>query len=245
VRLTMADEARYYVALGDALSMDAYAGGPGRGAPALLYKNRSDDFPEWQSRDLSARLPGARLIPLAMDGATTATLRFAQVPRLRGMDVRASLATVTVGTSDLLAALSGEDTARAAHRALWEHGQAALGALRSELLLPGAPLIVATVPDPSDGTGGALSDWIGRCNETLRALAAEHGASVADLHARLSGHGLSAGDPTQQDPRPENRALWYSGAAGPVPVPNGWGASEVRAAFWDALAGTSGIVEAA
>jgi hypothetical protein len=239
----MADEARYYVALGDALSMDAYAGGPGRGAPALLYKNRSDDFPEWQGRDLSTRLPGARLIPLAMDGATAATLHFAQIPRLRGMDVRASVATVTVGTGDLLQASAGEDAARAAHKALWEHGHAVLGALRSELVLPDAPLAVATVPDPSDGAGGALTEWIARCNETLRSLAAEHGAVVADVHARLLGHGLSAGDPMQPDPRPEARGLWYSGAAGPIPVPNAWGASEIRTALWDALTGSGMLKE--
>jgi hypothetical protein len=67
MRLTMASNEpprRYYVSLGDSVSIDAYAGGPGRGAPALLYKNRDADFPDWAGRDLATRLPGARPIPL-------------------------------------------------------------------------------------------------------------------------------------------------------------------------------------
>ena len=46
-----------YVALGDSISIDSYAGGPGRGGPTLLARNRDDDFPDWSGRDLATIRP--------------------------------------------------------------------------------------------------------------------------------------------------------------------------------------------
>lgn len=43
--------------------------------------------------------------------------------------------------------------------------------------------------------------------------------------------------PAQLDPRPADRELWYC----EVIEPNAWGASEIRAVWWDALAG-QGVV---
>ena len=50
-----------YAALGDSLSIDDYAGGPGCGAASLLWRNRDRDFPAWAGRDLTSHDPGARL----------------------------------------------------------------------------------------------------------------------------------------------------------------------------------------
>jgi hypothetical protein len=63
----------FYVALGDSMSIDAYAGGPGRGAASLLSRNRDADFPDWAGRDLAA----VGLTPeiLASDGATSGRAR--------------------------------------------------------------------------------------------------------------------------------------------------------------------------
>jgi hypothetical protein len=68
-------------------------------------------------------------------------------------------------------------------------------------------------------------------NRALRDLATEHRALVADVHGRFLGHGLAAGDPTQPAARPPDRGLWYCGLI----EPNAWGASEIRAAFWETL----------
>src|SRR5215207_444514 len=93
-----------YVALGDSMSIDDYAGGPGRGAASLLWRNRDDDFPAWAGRDLTSRDPSARLVLLARDGATSTTVAREQLPRLRRLDDTPTLATVTMGGNDLLAA---------------------------------------------------------------------------------------------------------------------------------------------
>jgi hypothetical protein len=37
-------------ALGDSMSIDHDAGGPGRGAASLRWRNRDHDFPAWAGR---------------------------------------------------------------------------------------------------------------------------------------------------------------------------------------------------
>jgi lysophospholipase L1-like esterase len=231
-----------YAALGDSMSIDDYAGGPGRGAASLLRRNRDDDFPAWAGRDLTARDPTARLALLASDGATSTTVAGQQLGRLRRLAITPTLATVTMGGNDLLAAYGDSAAARKAIAMVAENGRQVLASLRASMG-PGAPIVVATVYDPSDGTGDATRlglpvwpealDLLGELNQVLGALAAEHGALVADVHGRFLGHGLAAGDPGQPEPRPADRRLWYCGLI----EPNAWGASEIRAAFWDTLQG--------
>jgi hypothetical protein len=106
-------------------------------------------------------------------------------------------------------------------------------------------VVVGTVYDPSDGTGDTDSiglppwpdavDIIAELNEALRAVAHQHGASVAEIGRRFSGHGLLAGNPSQPLPRPADRRLWFCH----VIEPNAWGANGVREAFRAAL-GLSG-----
>ena len=236
----MRADAPIYAALGDSMSIDAYAGGPGRGAASLLLRNRDDDFPDWAGRDLATRAPGTRLALLAADGAASATVAAGQLARLAHLPQPPSLATLTVGGNDLLQAYGDTVAARAAGRRLAAAGRRILSSLR-ELMGRSAPIVVATVYDPSDGTGRAeqlgLPPWpdalelLAEVNQLLRALADDHGALVADVHRRFLGHGLLAGDPARPDARPEQRGLWYCGLI----EPNAWGASQIRAAFWDAL----------
>jgi lysophospholipase L1-like esterase len=103
-----------YAALGDSMSIDDYAGGPGSGAASLLWRNRDRDFPAWAGRDLTARDPTARLVLLASDGATSATVAGEQLGRLRRLGVIPTLATVTMGGNDLLAAYGDATAARRA-----------------------------------------------------------------------------------------------------------------------------------
>ena len=231
---------RLYAALGDSISIDDYAGGVGRGGASLLVRNHAADFPDWHGRDLTAMVDGVRWLQLASDGATTATVVDYQLSRLRGLEVAPLIVTLTVGGNDLLSSYG--DTSRALqtvdvvrHRV--EH---VLQELRG-LTASDAQVVVGTVYDPSDGTGEAwrvgLPDWpdvvpvLTALNQALTDAAAGHGAAIADIHGRFLGHGLRAGNPAQREARPAYRDLWYCNLI----EPNAWGASGVRAAFWDAL----------
>jgi hypothetical protein len=88
-----------YAALGDSMSIDDYAGGPGRGAASLLWRNRDHDFPAWAGRDLTTTDPTARLALLASDGATSTTVADEQLGRLRHLGVTPTLATVTMAAT--------------------------------------------------------------------------------------------------------------------------------------------------
>jgi lysophospholipase L1-like esterase len=230
-----------YVALGDSISIDEYAGGSGRGGASLFARNRDDDFPEWRGRDLATLHPDLRYYLLAVDGGTTQMLLDIQLPQLERSGVAPTVVTLTVGGNDFLQAYG--DT----HRALTVVQQVgtrvghALARIRRLLRSPRDTLIVGTVYDPSDGSGDAsrlgLPAWpqavnvLAALNTRLSTVAERHGARLADIHGHFLGHGLQAGDPAQADPRPHDRDLWYCNLI----EPNAWGANGVRTAFWQAL----------
>ena len=231
-----------YVALGDSISIDDYAGGPGRGGPSLLFRNRNEDFPQWRGRDLVSTDPRTSFALLASDGATTRTLLDSQLPRLVARHVRPTLITLTIGGNDVLGVYGDTAAARATIEQVSAavcHALAELGAL----LAPDGRVIIGTVYDPSDGTGDAarlgLPPWpeavgvIAELNDALRRAARRCGAGVAEIGECFLGHGLRAGDPCRPDPRPRQKDLWLCS----VIEPNAWGAGGVREAFWAALHG--------
>src|SRR3712207_4646725 len=119
-----------YVALGDSISIDDYAGGPGRGGASLLARNRDDDFPEWRGRDLTTRHPSLRHQLLAVDGGTTQTLLELQLPRLEASGLAPSVVTLTVGGNDLLGAYGDTVRARAVIRTVVDRVARALTRVR-------------------------------------------------------------------------------------------------------------------
>src|SRR3954447_13220420 len=98
------------------MSIDAYAGGSGRGAASLLHRNRDDDFPDWAGRDL--HMLGYTLLNLASDGATSAGMLRAQLPRL---GARAGLVTLTVGANALMARYGDSPAAQATIATVPDH----------------------------------------------------------------------------------------------------------------------------
>jgi lysophospholipase L1-like esterase len=224
-----------YVALGDSMSIDDYAGGVGRGAASLLYRNRNDDFPDWAGRDLHGAGFTAQI--LARDGATAVDVLERQLPLLAQPD----LVTVTMGGNDLLAAYGDTPAGEAAINRVAAVGEHTLRRLRATTGSR-TRIMVTTVYDPSDGTGAAgtagLPPWpdgpalVQQLNAMLTDMAGRHGAVVADVHAHFFGHGSTAGDPAQVQARPANRDLWYCG----VVEPNAWGAHEIRSVWWNTLA---------
>jgi lysophospholipase L1-like esterase len=233
------DGSLVYVALGDSISIDHYAGGEGRGGASLLARNRDDDFPQWRGRDLATLDPHLSYHLLATNGGTTSTLLDSQLRWLERSAIAPTVVTLTVGGNDLLGAYGDTRRAREVVSVVRTRVGHALVRLRSILRRPSDPVIVGTVYDPSDGTGDAsrvgLPPWpqvvdvLAELNAELRGVAAEHGARVADIHDYFLGHGLRAGNPAQSESRPANRDLWFCN----VIEPNAWGASAVRAAFWD------------
>jgi lysophospholipase L1-like esterase len=218
-----------YVALGDSISIDVYAGGPGRGGASLLARNRDDDFPDWRGHDLATTRPELGFALLATDGGTTASLLDAQLPHVESSGAVPRVVTLTVGGNDVLSAYGDTGEALEIVGVVRARVGQALDRLRA-LVAPRDPIVLGTVYDPSDGTGEAwrvgLPPWpylvevVAELNTALRAVAREHGAVVADIHARFLGHGLQAGNPGQGNARPAKRALWYCN----VIEPNAWGA---------------------
>jgi len=115
-----------YAGLGDSMSIDDYAGGPGRGAASLLWRNRDHDFPAWAGRELTAGDPTARLALLASDGATSTTVAHQQLDRLGRLELTRTLATVTTGGNELLAAYSDHGAARRAIGMVIDNGRLVL-----------------------------------------------------------------------------------------------------------------------
>ena len=237
------DRPALYAALGDSISIDEYAGGPGLGGPSLFARNRDDVFPQWRGRDLATVHPDLLYHLLAVDGGTTDSLLHHQLPQLERSGAAPTVVTLTVGGNDLLSAYADTPRARRVVEVVRQRVDEALRRLRPLMRAPSDPIIVGTVYDPSDGTGDAarvglpawpdVVDLVAELNAALTSVAGEHGGRVADIHRRFLGHGLLQGDPAQTDARPADRELWYCR----VIEPNAWGADAVRAAFWEALHG--------
>lgn len=223
-----------FVAIGDSMSIDDYAGGPGRGAASLLHRNRDGDFPDWAGRDLATAGIGVQI--LARDGATASDVLLYQLPRIAQTP---ALVTITMGGNDLMVAYGNTQAAEAAIAEVAATGEAILTRLAA-VTRDGGRIVLTTVYDPSDGTGQIPTAglfWpegpaiVRALNAELAGLAQRHGAVVADVHARFLGHGSTTGDPAQPDARPSNRQLWYCGMI----EPNAWGAHEIRTTWWQAL----------
>jgi lysophospholipase L1-like esterase len=235
------DRPALYAALGDSISIDEYAGGPGLGGASLFARNRDDIFPHWRGRDLATMHAGLRYHLLAVDGGTTETVLDHQLPQLQRSGAAPAVVTLTVGGNDLLGAYGDTPRARRVIEVVRRRLGQTLRRLRPLMQAPGDPIIVGTVYDPSDGTGDAarigLPPWpdvvnlLAQLNAELTPVAVEHGARVADIHRHFLGHGLLRGNPAQTHPRPDDRDLWYCN----VIEPNAWGADGIRAAFWEAL----------
>ena len=181
-----------YVSLGDSISIDDYAGGPGCGAASLLFENRDTDFPQWRGRDLRSRLPGADFVLLARDGATSETVRDVQIPWLEDRRVRPEIVTITMGGNDLLQVFGDDESALAAYETFLQNGDDVLKGLRA-LTGPEARILIGTIYDPSDGGGDPRQlhmepwptalEWIRKFNAEIAALAARYGAELIDIHA--------------------------------------------------------------
>jgi lysophospholipase L1-like esterase len=236
-----------YIALGDSMSIDLYpaldageidvavalerdphAGAVAPiGAASLLNANDDARWPEEQGDDLVTRYPGVSFTNLATDGATIGEVFGEQLSQLEASDEE-SLLTLTVGGNDLLSAFANKPRLtllEAIARDIADAYEILVDALRAAR--PNALVVLATVYDPSDGTGtipGVLEDAgplplhvLHAFNARVRALAAgTPGVAVADVHAHFLGHGVTVPEADR----------WYWRRS-PI-EPNARGAHEIR-----------------
>lgn len=243
-----------YVALGDSMSIDLYpALDAGEtdvavalerltavgtvapiGAASLFYRNSEAHWPEDIADDLSSDYPGIAFENLATDGATIGEVFGEQLPQLEDSD-EPMLMTLTIGGNDLMSAYGNRPK-----RALLEKIESDIAEAYDFLVdmlrgrFPNGTLMIATVYDPSDGTGhipgvfeevGKLPlDILDRLNDHIRALAlGTPRVLLADVHAHFLGHGVTV---------PESER-WYWRRS--LIEPNARGASEIRRVWREAL----------
>nr|MDO8062874.1 SGNH/GDSL hydrolase family protein [Candidatus Freyrarchaeum guaymaensis] len=231
-----------YVALGDSMIIDYYAGGPGWGAASLLYRNLDDVYPEFKGKDLLSLIPDLKNYNLATDGATTYTVMHWQLPKVPSGPDYPVVVIVTVGGNDLLSRYrvgfreGVEESYRFKER---------LRKLFSSLLRMVSPIrpriYVGNIYDPSDGTGmlddAGWSPWpdglkvLAEWNERISEVAEEFRLTLVDIHSHFLGHGMHHDNPEIKHYRPEDPTLWLK----QVIEPNSRGAHEIRRLFWEEI----------
>lgn len=217
-----------------ALERDAGAGDLAPvGAASLLFGNDDALWPDFTGRDLRTRAGTTERVVRHQDGATLGDVFDAQVLALDGDDVP-TLCVLTAGGIDLQSAMTSRPGA-ARLEAIALDTAAGIGAIASLLheRFAALTLVLTTLPDPTDGVGRfpdpkdgipVPPDVLLAFNAALRALAPAHPRThVAEVHAALQGHGLSA---------PEGeRWFWRRSPY----EPGARGASLVRAAWLEAI----------
>jgi lysophospholipase L1-like esterase len=229
---------QHYIALGDSLSTDTYAGGPGCGASSLLYRDNGV-FPGFVGRDLRTLVPDLRFLNFAADGAVSAAISLGQAPFLADVPGDVRVVTLTAGRDDLLGIWGAElQTGEIMARDLAVMLDEILGEVR-DAAGEDALILVGNVYDPTDGTGDfealGVEEWedgllvLDLVNGTIEDAADDHDALLVDIHGHFLGHGLAADDPEHPGHDPSDPTGWYVQTV----EPSDRGASEIRRAFWE------------
>ncbi len=228
-----------YVGLGDSISIDEYAGGPGWGAISLFYRNKDEIYPEFKGKDLQSTYPGIDLYYLASDGGTSGSVLEIQIPALPPGGDDPTIVTLTVGGNDFLSSLGpGRAIDRGAVEDFRSNLRKILEVLRERY--PNCTIILGTIYDPTDGVGDlALPEvdvheaykLFSAFNRAILDMGKTYGAQIADIYSYFLGHGSHHGDPNNPHHCPKDPSYWYVQEI----EPNARGAHEVRRKFWEAL----------
>jgi len=228
-----------YVGLGDSISIDEYAGGPGWGAISLFHHNNDEIYPEFKGKDLRSLYPGIDLYFLASDGGTSGSVLGEQLPALPAGDEDSTIVTLTVGGNDFLFALGpGGAIDRGAVEDFRSNLRKILEVLRERY--PNCTIILGTIYDPTDGAGDLGMPEVNvqeayklfhTFNKAILDMGKSYGAQIADIYSHFLGHGSHHGDPNNPYHCSEDPSCWFVQEI----EPNGRGAHEVRRLFWEAL----------
>ena len=232
-----------YVALGDSMLIDYYAGGPGWGAASLLYKNLDDVYPDWKGKDLSTLYPGIKFHNLTSDGATTNTVLNWQLPRVPTGENQPTIVVMTVGGNDLLHHYGvpeerGVELSYEMKRNLLK----IISCFQDPERFPKPTKIyIGNIYDPSDGMGNlekeGYSPWpdglkvLDHWNRRIQEVAEEKGLTLVDIHRHFLGHGVNYDDSSGKYYDPKDNTPWLR----LVIEPNARGAHEIRKLFWEKI----------
>jgi lysophospholipase L1-like esterase len=232
-----------YVALGDSMLIDYYAGGPGWGAASLLYKNLDDAYPDWRGKDLATLYPGIGFYNLTSDGATTDTVFNWQLPKVPTGENQATIIIITVGGNDLLHHYGvPEEKGEKLSYEMKVKLIKIISYLQDPVRFPKPPRIyIGNIYDPSDGIGNlekeGYSRWpnglkvLDHWNKRIEEVAQEKGLTLVDIHRHFLGHGVNYNDPSGKYYHPEDNTPWLW----LVIEPNSRGAHEIRKLFWEKI----------
>ncbi|MGQ9721877.1 MAG: SGNH/GDSL hydrolase family protein [Candidatus Jordarchaeum sp.] len=232
-----------YVAFGDSMIIDYYAGGPGWGAASLLYKNLDDVYPDWKGRDLATLYPGIRFHDLTSDGATTDTVLSWQLPKAPTVENQPTIIILTVGGNDILHQY-GVPEKKGITLSYEMKGRLLkiISYLQDSVRFPKpARIYIGNIYDPSDGMGNlekeGYSRWpdglkvLDHWNKRIEEVAREKGLTLVDVHRHFLGHGVNYDDPSGKHYDPEDNTSWLW----QVIEPNSRGAHEIRKLFWEKI----------
>jgi len=228
-----------YVGLGDSISIDEYAGGPGWGAISLFYRNKDEIYPEFKGKDLRSLYPGIDLYSPASDGGTSGSVLGEQLLALPPGSDDPTVVTLTVGGNDFLSSLGpGGAIDRGAVEDFRSNLRKILEVLRERY--PNCTIILGTIYDPTDGAGDLGMPEVDvqeayklfhAFNRAILEMGKSYSAQIADIYSHFLGHGSHHGDPNNPHHCPEDSSYWFVQEI----EPNGRGAHEVRRKFWEAF----------
>lgn len=234
-----------YLALGDSMSIDEYAG-PGLGAASLLFHNHDDLYPQFSGCDLIHANPTLRFQLLAKDGLDAPGLeRMVQALTQGRLSpyARNALVTITIGGNDLLNWwASGIRTQRDASRRLKEFSARVdriVELLRNFHESESPLIVIGNVYDPTDGSGRLSSGFsvlkglpmLDAMNRAIEDLARRNEIRLVDIHGHFLGHGVRHADRDYPRYDSADPSFWYTYDI----EPNMRGSSEIRRLFWNSL----------
>jgi lysophospholipase L1-like esterase len=220
-----------YLGLGDSISIDEYAGGPGCGAISLFYRNKDEIYPEFRGKDLRTLYPGIDLYSVASDGGTSSSVLGEQLPALPPRGDEPTIVTLTVGGNGGAIDPGAVEDFRSNLTRILE-------VLRERY--PNCTIILGTIYDPTDGVGDLgipevnvreAYNLFHAFNRAILDLGKSYGAQIADIYSHFLGHGSHHGDPNNPHYCPGDPSYWFVQEI----EPNARGAHEVRRKFWEAL----------
>ncbi len=221
------------IALGNSiLANNRYAGGPGRAAPELIFRNNDRDFPGYVHRDLISVDSNAELFQLAEDGGTFRSVLEAQVrnlPARRPDDVVIVL--LAVGGNDLLKQVQEQPEFSEVTFARFINRLRHIVDYLRAVLSPEITLIANTY-DPTGGAGEAATTTyadiipvvaarraLERINRDVSEFCTDHHLLLIDLYRAFQGHGF------------DQAAAWITQHI----EPNYQGSHIIRSIIWSAL----------